>query len=103
MPSLPKLGSSTLLSMMITINSPRTVRQSVLFRFPSGKSQSFIGGWSECWPMVGGSIIRFCPVEGSGKRLRFTKRVVFKASELVELRAGTSRKECWQIDLRARG
>lgn len=25
--------------------------------------------------MVGGSIIRFCPVEGSGKRLRFTKRV----------------------------
>lgn len=33
----------------------------------------------------------------------FTKRVVFKASELVELRAGTSRKECWQIDPRARG
>ena len=33
----------------------------------------------------------------------FTKRVVFKASELVELRAGTFRKECWQIDLRARG
>lgn len=33
----------------------------------------------------------------------FTKRVVFKASELVELRAGTYRKECWQIDPRARG
>lgn len=33
----------------------------------------------------------------------FTKWVVFKASELVELRAGTYRKECWQIDPRARG